>query len=107
VETSLSVAPEPFTVETAKAFVTVPNQIRLSENQQIAADINSASAPLSPYAAALIRRLRGDLFGIQWEYKQNLDCGDALNQSKDFLYTCNFNFDRLPSENFESTVGWR
>ncbi|HQG88105.1 MAG TPA: hypothetical protein PKX80_01190 [Flexilinea sp.] len=103
-ETTIPVAPEPFTVETAKAFITVPDKILLSENQQIAADLNPVSAPLSPYTAALIRRLRGDLLGIQWEYKQNLDCGDALNQSKDFLYTCNFNFDRLPSANFESTV---
>lgn len=103
-ETSVSVVPEPFTVETAKAFVTVPNQIRLSENQQIAVEINSVSAPLSPYAAALIRRLRGDLFGIEWEYKQYLDCGSALNQSKDFLYTCNFDFNQMPLTNPESTV---
>ena len=70
-ETTIPVAPEPFTVETAKAFITVPEKILLSENQQIAADLNPVSAPL-PYTAALIRRLRGDLLGIQWEYKQNL-----------------------------------
>lgn len=101
---SIQSAGSPFSPETVKAFITVPENPGILKTYPVDVDLNSALAPLSDYGKALLGSSPISPIIITWGHQDVLSCGTSMLLEEDFHAACTFRFDTIPANNSETRL---
>ncbi len=96
-EKQITVAENPFTIETIRAVVHLPEIIEVMQEAEIIIDFEIPDSAGVPYAGALLARSGEPLLAVSWDQPEILSCVTEQNAGSVYRQRCSFRFDSLPS----------